>query len=115
MSENNEFSKEEVRKPDEDKWAKQLSGQCDIDQKLLKSALEELSESCYGDSPAAKEVIEELTLSCGFDQKDMEKFVKTISKNCPIDAKKLRREIIDSNGNKTEAWRMIDKAYRRMM
>lgn len=114
MSEDNELSKEEIRQSDQDKWAKELSGQCGVDEKLLKMALEELSESCYSDSLTVKTVIEELTLSCHFDQKEMEKFVKTISKNCPIDAKKLRREIIDANGNKTEAWRAIDKSYKRM-
>jgi len=114
MSEDNELSKEEIRQSDKDKWAKELSGQCGVDAKLLKTALEELSESCHNDSPTAKKVIEELTLSCHFDQKEMEKLVKTMSKNCLIDAKKLHREIVEANGNKAQAWEVMDKSYRRM-
>jgi hypothetical protein len=113
MGEDNELSKEEIRKSDQDKWSKKLSGECGVDQSLLKSALEELSESCYMDSPTAKDIIEELTLSCHFDKKEMEKFIKTISKNCPIDARKLKREIVDAKGNKDEAWRVLSKTWQR--
>lgn len=113
MSEDNELSKERTNKSDQDKWAKQLSGQCGVDPSLLKSALEELSESCHADSPTAKEIIEELTTSCHFDDKEMKEFVKTISKNCPIDVQKLRKEIVDTNGNKAEAWRVLSKTWQR--
>jgi hypothetical protein len=115
MGEDTEFSKEEMRESDQAKWAKKLGMKCDVNEKTLKLALEELSESCYGDSSNAKKIIEELTLSCHFDEKEMEKLLKTVSKSCPIDAKELHKQIVDTNGNKAEAWRAISKTYQRTM
>lgn len=91
------------------KWAKKLSGQCDLAPDVLQSALEELSESCYGDAETSRKAIEELTLKCHFSEADLKKFMNEVSKNCPMDAKKLHEEIVDAEGNREEAFRAINR------
>jgi polyhydroxyalkanoate synthesis regulator phasin len=90
-----------------EKWAKQLSANCGVDDKILKSTLEELSESCYADAPTAKKVIEELTLSCHINAEELRRFVKEVAKNCPIDLKKLYEEIVKAEGEKNTAFEAI--------
>lgn len=90
-----------------EKWAKKLSASCGVDDKILKSALEELSESCYADAPTAKKVIEELTLSCHTNAEELRRFVKEVAKNCPLDLKKLYEEIVKAEGEKEHAFEAI--------
>ena len=92
------------------KWAEKLSANCGLGSKALEFALEELSESCYGDSASAQKVIEELTTSCHFSEADLRKFIESVSKNCPIDLKKLHGEIVQSEGEKEQAFAAIKRA-----
>lgn len=90
-----------------EKWAKKLSGECNLDPNFLKHALEELSETCLGDSLSSQKVIEELTLKCNLNEHELSKFIAEVSKNCPVDAKKLYKAVHDAGGQKDEAFRSI--------
>jgi hypothetical protein len=95
-----------------EKWAKKLSGECNLDPDFLKTALEELSESCFGDARTSQKVIEELTLKCGVTKDELNKFISEVSKNCPVDAKKLYEEILKAEGEKDLAFDAIYTASR---
>jgi len=99
----------------EQKWAKELSSSCGINQSTLQSALEELSESCHGDSATSKKVIEELTLSCHFNEEDMRIFIRDVSRNCPVDVKKLQEEVHSAQGRKDEAYKAINRTIKPLL
>jgi hypothetical protein len=90
-----------------EKWAKKLSGECNLDPNFLKRVLEELSESCLGDSLSSQKLIEELTLKCSLTKDELSKFIAEVSKNCPVDAKKLYNAIRDAGDQKDAAFRSI--------
>lgn len=93
-----------------EKWAKELSGKCDVSDRFLKLALEELTETCGADATTARKIIEELTMSCHTDKEELMRFVKEVSKNCPVDLEKLADEVSHSEGDYARAYSAIGEA-----